>query len=341
MNRSANRWARQSSFITYFAFCGVFGLALIVSSAFLPVRGTGGALVEGLGVALLSTATVAAPITLYGHMLFITEFRDLATDKLLEMRLAPPLIETLKQGTFYVDMYHDIRFQVSLEPIPHERDVLNVQYRRDYKIMNDTYRSKILHIAHTHEVAMGADSDSESGFKQLTLTVVPLDKGQLPTTLELDASNYDNRRPKKFMGKSIIINRGDRYVQLQLDFELPPRAYLAASIVSQARVGIFGSEPFVANRPATSMKVTVVHRPETEVAVFWLHNLSGHEVPPTTVIAADQTGKLEKNWELEQGFFPGQGIQLRWGPKSNVAGIRSHERMAGEAPSVPRVSESG
>jgi hypothetical protein len=93
-----------------------------------------GAVLQGLGVALVSTATVAAPITLFGHTLFLSELRALTVDKLLEMRLAPELVATLKEGTFGADIFHDLKFQMSLEPASGSENLLNFQYRRDYKI---------------------------------------------------------------------------------------------------------------------------------------------------------------------------------------------------------------
>ena len=81
MNKTSSWWVRPISFIIFFTFCGLVGIALIVTSAYIPSSHIIAPTLQGLGIALITTAMVAAPITLYGNTLFMSQFRELTADK--------------------------------------------------------------------------------------------------------------------------------------------------------------------------------------------------------------------------------------------------------------------
>lgn len=118
MNKMSSWWVRPISFVIFFTSCGLAGIALVVTSAHIPSSRIIAPTLQGLGIALITTAMVAAPITLYGNTLFMSQFRELTVDKLLEMRPAPALVKILKQDTFDVDLYEDLKWRLSFEAWP-------------------------------------------------------------------------------------------------------------------------------------------------------------------------------------------------------------------------------
>ncbi len=317
MNKMSSWWIKPSSFIIFFAFCGLLGVALLVTSAYISSSHITAPTLQGLGIALITTATVAAPITLYGNTLFMSQFRELTVDKLLEMRLAPELAKILRQETFDVDMYENLKWRLSFEAMPgRKRELLKLQARRDYRITNRTYRTRILPIEHSADIIVIDQPEGfVPGYRKVSLSIVSLENSDKREHKEFDATGQEGI-VAEFRGRPIIIKRDKHAVMLNCDLELPPRSRLIASISSENSLPASGTEPYICTLPATSMDLTVAHPSWLDIGVLLLKNIGGDSIPPDDPGSPDQAGRIEESWIFNQGFFPGHGIDLRWGPRT-------------------------
>jgi hypothetical protein len=315
MNKMSSWWVKPGSFVLFFTLCGLMGIALVITSAYMSSSHIISPILQGLGIALITTATVAAPITLYGNTLFMSQFRELTVDKLLEMRLAPELAKVLRQDTFDVDMYEDFKWRLSFEPMSGKRDFLKLQARRDYWITNRTYRTRILPITHSADIVLINQPEGfVPGYRKVSLSIVSLENSDNNEHIEFDATSHEDTA-RELRGRPIIIKRDKHAVMLNCDLELPPRSRLIASIASETSVGVSGTEPYICALPAVSMDLIVAHPSWLDIGVLSLKNINGDSIPPNDPGLPDQAGRIEERWILSQGFFPGHGIQLRWGPR--------------------------
>ena len=317
MNKMSSWWVKPSSFVIFFAFCGLLGVALLVTSAYISSSHIIAPTLQGLGIALITTATVAAPITLYGNTLFMSQFRELTVDKLLEMRLPPELAKTLRQDTFDVDTYENLKWRLSFEAIPGaKRESLILQARRNYRITNRTYRARILPIEHSADIVLIDQPEGfVPGYRKVLLSIVSLENSDNPEHIEFDATGKEGTTAE-LRGRPITIKRDKHAVMLRCDLELPPRSRLIASITSETSVPANGTEPFICTLPAVSMDLTVAHPSWLDIGVLLLKNIGGDSIPADEPGFPDQAGRIEESWIFNQGFFPGHGIDLRWGPRT-------------------------
>jgi hypothetical protein len=313
MNKMASWWARPRSFVIFFALCGLAGIGLIIASAYMSSSDIAFPILQGLGIALVTTATVAAPITLYGNTLFMSQFKELTVDKLLEMRLAPELVKILRVEAFDVDSYEDFKWKLSFDAMPGQTTFLKLLARRDYRIRNVTYRPRILRISHSADVLVNQPEGFLPGYRWVSLSIVSVENPDDKEAVRFDAANADGV-VAKLRGSPITITRERHAVMLRCEIELPPRSLLVASIASETTVGLTGTEPYICDRPAVAMDITVTHQPSLDIGILALNNISGDSVLPISTSSPDQAGRIEETWMFNQGFFPGHGIQLRWGP---------------------------
>ena len=289
-------------------------MALIVGSAYIASSSIAFPILQGLGIAFVSTATVAAPITLYGNTLFMSQFKELTVDKLLEMRLAPELVRVLRQETFDVDRYDEFKWKLSFDAMPSEDGFLKLYARRDYKISNPTYRPRILRIAHSADILVTQSRGFTPGYKGVSLSVVSIENPSDKDEVRIDATGREGT-VGEFLNTPIKITRDRHAVMLNCELELPPRSLLIASIANETSVGITGTEPYICDRPAVSLGISVSHPPWLDIGILTLNNISGDSVDPISTSSPDREGRIEEEWMFNQGFFPGHGIQLRWGPR--------------------------
>jgi hypothetical protein len=306
-------WARPISFIIFFAFCGLAGIAFIIASAYMVSSNIAFPILQGFGIALVTTAAVAAPITLYGNTLFMSQFKELTVDKLLEMRLAPELVKILRVESFDVDRYEEFKWKISFDAMPGNDSFLKILARRDYKIRNATYRPRILRVSHSADVLVGQPEGFIPGYRGISLSIVSVEDSNDKTELRFDATGREGL-VGKLRGSPITVTRDKHAVMLGCEIELPPRSLLVASIASESVVGVTGTEPYICDRPAVAVEVTVTHQPWLDIGILALNNISGDSVDPINTGSPDQAGRVEETWIFNQGFFPGHGIQLRWGP---------------------------
>jgi hypothetical protein len=316
MNKISSWWVKPNSFVIFFVFCGLVGIALVATSASISSSHIIAPTLQGLGIALITTATVAGPITLYGNTLFMSQFKELTVDKLLEMRLAPELAKILRHDTFDVDMYEDLKWRLSFEPMSGDRmDLLRLQARRDYWITNHTYRTRVLPIAHGADlVLLNQPEGFVPGYRKVSLSIVSLENSDNIEHIEFDATRQDGTAAE-LRGRPVTIKRDKHAVMLKCDLELPPRSRLIASIASEISVGVSGSEPYICALPAVSMDLIVAHPSWLDIGVLLLRNINGDSIPPDDPGLPDQGDRVEERWVFKQGFFPGHGIQLLWGPR--------------------------
>ena len=321
MNKMSSWWVKPISFVIFFTFCGLAGIALVVTSAYISSSRIIAPTLQGLGIALITTAMVAAPITLYGNTLFMSQFRELTVDKLLEIRLAPELVKTLKQDTFDVVLYEDLKWRLSFEAMPgKKRELLKLQARRDYRITNRTYSTRIVPIEHSADIiVMDQTEGFVPGYKKVMLSIVSLEDPEKKDEKIIDFSGRKDT-VEEFRGKPITIKPGKHAVMLKCDLELPPRSRLSASIASETSLLANGTEAYICTFPAVSMELSVVHPSWLDIGVLLLKNMGGDSIPPDESGLPDQADRIEERWIFNQGFFPGQGIQLRWDSNSLALG---------------------
>jgi hypothetical protein len=321
MNKMSSWWVKPISFVIIFTLCGLAGIALVVTSAYIPSSHIIAPTLQGLGIALITTAMVAAPITLYGNTLFMSQFRELTADKLLEMRLAPALLKILKQDTFDMVLYENLRWKLSFEEMPgKKRELLKLQARRDYRITNDTYRTRILPIEHSADIIVIDQPEGfVPGYRKVSLSIVSLENSDKRDDKIFDVTGQEDT-VREFRGRPIIIKRGQHAVMLKCDLELPPRSRLTASIASETSVLANGTEAYICTLPAVSMELNVARPSWLDIGVLLLKNMGGDSIPPDERGLPDQADRIEESWIFNQGFFPGQGIQLRWNSDSRALG---------------------
>lgn len=324
MKRIAGWWTSPQAFILYFIGCGLVGVGLIVASTYKPSGAVASVILQGIGIALVSTATVAAPISLYGNSLFISQLRELTVDKLLEMRLAPGLAHELRRETFDADMYDNFRWRISLEPVAGQPDMLMLYSRRDYTISNRTYRTRLLNIAHSEDAVALRTDNFAAGYRGISMVLGSLEDPVDKKEISFDASPLE-LEARRFLGRPIKIQHGRWAVMLSYELELPPRSYFTASIASEGYVHISGLNPFICDRPSSSLEVTVLHHPDVAVGVLELNNPEGETLDPQSTSAPDRSGFVEDNWTFRRGFFPGHGIQLSWALKRLLDNEADHD----------------
>jgi hypothetical protein len=317
MNKLASWWTKPQAFILYFMACGLLGAGLIIVAAYSTSNQVGSAVMQGIGIALLSTATVAAPITLYGNTLFISQLKELTIDKLLEMRLAPQLARELRRETLDVDTYDDFKWLISLDPVEGRPDLLIMHSRRDYTITNQTYRTRNLDISHSEHSFAPLLSGYTPGYRGVSLVLGSLEE---PTDQQQEQqANFSledlERGAVEFLGNPIEIQPEKWAVMLRFKFALPPRSYFIASIASETCVHSDGTEPFICERPSPSLEITVVHHPETAIAVHELNKSESETLKSRNVTAGDKVRRISETWLFRRGFFPGHGVQLYWTPE--------------------------
>ena len=315
MNRMSSWWIKASSFVVFFVFCGLVGIALVVTAADIPSSRIIAPTLQGVGIALISTATVAAPITLYGNTLFMSQFRELTIDKLLEMHLAPELAKILRQESFDVGTYDNFKWRLSFEPMPAQKEFLILQARREYRITNSTYRPRIFPILHSADIILVIQPQGfVPGYRKMSFSIVSLENSDDREHIEFDATGQEGTAAE-LRGRPVIIKRDKHAVMLKCDLELPPRSRLIASVASETSVQVGGTEPYIFALPAVSMDLIVTHPSWLDIGVLSLKNPSGDSIPPDDPGLPDQADRIEESWTFNQGFLPGHGIQLRWGPQ--------------------------
>ena len=283
---------------------------------------------QGIGIALVSTATVAAPITLYGNTLFISQLRELTIDKLLEMRLAPQLAQELRRKALDADMYDVFKWHISLDPVEGRPDLLIIHSRRDYTIPNRTYRPRKVVISHSEETIAPLLQNFTPGYKAVTFALNSLEDSKEPKPVNFDPDPLESGS-SKFLNRPIKIRREKWAVMLEYQLELPLRSSFHASVASETCVHSDGTVPFICDRPSTSLEMTVIHRRDTAIGVLPLNNPDCETVKPWITRSHERAGMIEENWVFSRGFFPGNGIQLYWAPQhSESSSNRAEARIA-------------
>jgi hypothetical protein len=208
--------------------------------------------------------------------------------------------------------YDDFKWKISFDAVPGQDDALKLYVRRDYRISNLTYRPRILRIAHSADLLLNQPDGFLPGYRGISLSIVSLEDTSDKYEARIDATERDGI-VAKFRDAPITITRDKYAVMLKCELELPPRSLLIASIASETVVQPTGTEPYICDRPAASMEMTVARPPWIDIGILALNNISGDSVDSVSTSSPDQEGRVEQSWMFNQGFFPGHGVQLRWG----------------------------
>lgn len=249
--------------------------------------------------------------------LFISQLRELTIDKLLEMRLAPRLAQELRRETLDADMYDYFKWRISLEPVEGRPDLMRMYSVRDYAISNLTYRVRNLTIFHSEEMLAAMHQDTIPGYRTVTFAVDSLEDSNEQEPVTFDRKSLEDGA-SRFLGRPIEIERERWAVRLQYQLELQPRSCFFAIVASETCVHSDGTEPFICDRPSTSLEITVSHPQDTEIGVFELNNSNGKTIKPRIGPPAGPAGRIEETWIFRRGFFPGHGIQLYWAPVNSI-----------------------
>lgn len=202
----------------------------------------------------------------------MSQFKELTVDKLLEMRLAPELVKILRVEAFDVDRYENFKWRLSFDAMPGQSSFLKLLARRDYRIRNITYRLRILRISHSADVLVSQPEGFIPGYRGVSLSIVSVENPKDKTEVRIDAARAKGI-VAKLQGSPITITREKHAVMLRCEIELPPRSLLVASIASETTVGLTGTEPYICDRPAAAMDLTVTHQPSLDIGILSLNNI--------------------------------------------------------------------